>query len=272
MILKIPPPIEPDPPTAIPVTEKTTRFCPTSLTDWVELCRRAGVPHIPAERISTVMRLDWMTFDQEDAKDRLDAVVREVEENLKPNHMFRFDFCAPLELKYQVSEGNHQLTEQMTWVIFDDPRAFDLLFSHPREEIPVHQRPWINATTKDGYPVEYRVFVRDGKILGISNYYPQRPMEMDNRHMHAVMDQTELLIAHVQTPFLWNKWPGRKRFFKNHPKDGVHFTADFMVNEDGEVLFIEGGPPHELGAHPCCFQPGKIEGIALSDRNGGTQG
>ena len=79
-MMRIPTPIEPDPPKAIPVTEKTGRFCPTSLADWLELCRKAGVPHIPAERIATVRRLDWLNFDQDEPKERLNAVIREVDE------------------------------------------------------------------------------------------------------------------------------------------------------------------------------------------------
>ena len=45
-------------------------------------------------------------------------------------------------------------------------------------------------------------------------------------------------------------------------------TADFTATAEG-MLFLEGGPPHELGAHPCCFREGRISGVALEDRNGG---
>jgi len=57
-------------------------------------------------------------------------------------------------------------------------------------------------------------------------------------------------------------------------RDGIpmkSFTADFVVTEDDEVLFLEGGPPHTAlwGAHPCCFVPGNVEGVALMNRNEG---
>ena len=45
--------------------------------------------------------------------------------------------------------------------------------------------------------------------------------------------------------------------------DGVHFTADFIATDDG-MLFLEGGPPHFMRAHPCRFDPGGRYGIALS--------
>ena len=44
-------------------------------------------------------------------------------------------------------------------------------------------------------------------------------------------------------------------------------TMDFLVTQQDEVLFLEGGPSHRHGAHPCCFEPGHIDGIALEDRN-----
>ena len=45
----------------------------------------------------------------------------------------------------------------------------------------------------------------------------------------------------------------------------MHFTADFLVTPN-EVLFLEGGPPSFMGAHPCCFENrlDRIEGVALN--------
>lgn len=48
-----------------------------------------------------------------------------------------------------------------------------------------------------------------------------------------------------------------------HP-DGVHGTADFIATSDG-ILFLEGGPPHFMGAHPCCFPAGATTGVALEN-------
>ena len=45
-------------------------------------------------------------------------------------------------------------------------------------------------------------------------------------------------------------------------QDGVHFTGDFAATRLAMVL-IEGGPPHFMGAAPCCFAAGRIDGIAL---------
>ena len=45
---------------------------------------------------------------------------------------------------------------------------------------------------------------------------------------------------------------------------GVHFTADYIVDADDNIAFLEGGPPHHLGAHPCCFPTGETQGLALA--------
>ena len=113
-------------------------------------------------------------------------------------------------------------------------------------------------------PVESRAFVRDGGVLGISSYYPQRPLPEFPAHIQAVREQTEMLINAVRTPFQWHVEPS----LRGLDKDGVHFTADFIATAEG-MIFLEGGPPHELGAHPCCFREGRISGVALEDRNGG---
>ena len=69
-------------------------------------------------------------------------------------------------------------------------------------------------------------------------------------------------LDQVSTTFLW-----KDTDFMVQPEDdfdtaGVHCTIDFMVDSDDTVLFLERGPPHELGTHPCCFEPRHTRGIA----------
>ena len=261
-----PPPIEPRIP--IPVTPETANFCPVSLTDWLELCRKAGVPHVPAENIATIQAQDWLMFDTPgEHHDRLAQVQREIASKLKPEHMLRYDFCAPLETKVRLARGMPAFHQDMTEFILDDSRAFDILFEFPRESVPVYQRPWIQAQIQDSYPVEYRVFVRQGVIQGISNYYPQRPLRRNEDEIERARELTEALIDNVSPPFLWPNSPMNQWALTEHGQDGVHFTADFIVTAEGGMMLLEGGPPHEMGAHPCCFRDGEIEGVALEDRN-----
>ena len=153
------------------------RFCPISLGDWLALCREADVPHVPATRICDLVREDCLSFDVPgDHQERLRAAFQEMEKARLPGHMMRFDYCASLEVKISLSDGEWECRPEFCRLELDDPRAFDILFEYPRPTAPVWLRPWENTLIVDGYPVEYRAFVRDGEVLGISSYYPQRPL------------------------------------------------------------------------------------------------
>ena len=239
------------------------RFCPISLGDWLDLCRQAGIPHVPARKVTTLLREDCLSFDTRgEHQDRLKAAFQEMSAAEQHLHMMRFDCCASLEVKYHMSKGEPYWKPEFDTLILDDPRAFDIIIEYPREELPVWQRPWTDALVYDSYPVEYQAFVNNGTITSISSYYPQRKLIEFPEHIRKVREYTCALARTVQAPFLWSlayKPPEMRA-------DGIHFTADFMATKEG-ILFLEGGPPHEMGAHPCCFQPGRIEGIALEDRN-----
>ena len=152
-------------------------------------------------------------------------------------------------------------------IYIGDPRAMEIILEFPRELIPIWSRPWINARIIDGYPVEYRVFVYDGQAMGVSNYYPQRPLTNHRKHIDAIGHYTQALIDVIDPPFLWNYGPFRDYFDNHFDTEGVHFTADYIVDADDNVTFLEGGPPHHLGAHPCCFPTGETQGLALTPKN-----
>ena len=257
-------------PEPIPDTEATRHFSPVSLADWMRLAEKAGVPAVPAHRVAEINRVDWLRFDTPgEHQERLNAAIDKIEAAASPNAMFRFDFCAPFDIKFSISEGESAWREDFNVLSFDDPRAFDLLFEYPRERVPVFKRPWLKTTTVDGYPVEYRVYVNDGEIRGISNYYPQRDLPVNERQLEQVAAMADRLIQELrqETPFLWNNSPMLESFLRHGNPNDIHCTIDFIVAGSGAVLFLEGGPPHELGAHHCCFKPNQIEGTALSDRN-----
>ena len=178
--------------------------------------------------------------------------------------MIRYDCCAPIETKHRVGSGHHRWDEALAEVIFDDPRLIDIISEFPRQEIPIWQRPWLDAAKADGYPIEYRAYVNDGAVVGISNYYPQRPLPLYDDHILQVIANTDALIAKAPTPFLWNHSLLQREFEEFQDTNQIHFTTDYFLPADSHtLLLIEDGPPHELGAHPCCFEPGDISGIAL---------
>ena len=245
------------------------QFCPVSLEDWLELCQSAGIPHVPATRIATIGREDCLRFDSPgEHQDRLHAAMKQVEDALHPGHMLRFDCCAPIETKSRLARGLHEWHPNMNAFMLDDPRLFDILCEYPKEEVPIWTRPWQDAEIVSGYPVEYRAFVLDGQVAGISSYYPQRPLPRFQQHLDDVLELTLRLIDHIPTPFLWIEAFSLPAFGEKHDLNGVHFTADFIAARGThEILFLEGGPPHELGGHPCCFLKGEIDGVALENRN-----
>ena len=246
-----------------PHTGEADWFCPISLGDWLDLCRQTGVPHVGAEKVATLLRDDCLRFDTKgEHQDRLGEAFEKIQEAAKPYHMLRFDCCSGLNVKMRMAQGQPQWNSEFNDLVLDDPRAFDIIFEFPREELPVWRRPWTDPIVYDNYPAEYRVFVRDGEIAGISNYYPQRPLIEFKGHLATLREYTTRLAEAAPQHFLW---PMSHRP-DSVTEDGVHFTADFMATSNG-ILFLEGGPPHEMGAHPCCFQPGRIEGVALADRN-----
>lgn len=225
------------------------------------------MPHVAAENVATLRRSEYLRFEEREHNARNDAALQQAKAAARPHHMMRFDCCAGINTKLRAGMGRPEWHPDVQRLFIDAPRGYDIFFEHPREEIPIWQRPWINAQLVDQYPVEYRVFVQDGKVTGISNYYPQRPLPRNKRHLTTVREYTRRLIANAETPFLWNQSPMLEAFLTYRAPDGVHFSSDYIVRSDGAVLFLEGGPPHELGGHPCCFPAGQIGGIALCKRD-----
>ncbi len=50
--------------------------------------------------------------------------------------------------------------------------------------------------------------------------------------------------------------------------DKVSATLDFLVSSEGEVLFLEAGPPFGAGAHPCSVMEQPITGYARGLQDG----
>ena len=122
-----------------------------------------------------------------------------------------------------------------------------------------HRRPEsVAAPTRPARPPpwlgRYRVFVEDGRIIGVSSYYPQRrlPDTPEVREdIAACLAEADKLIAALPTPL---RHPGGPHTGRS--PESKSFTADFMRLEDGRFLYLEGGPPFSpaSGAHPCCFE------------------
>lgn len=236
-----------------------------SLGHWITACAKANIEFVPATCLTELDIELILEFDSHPPK--LIEAFKLINEAKAPNHMLRWDVCAPYDVKYGMSKGTHEWNDSYLNLSPDDPRAFDLIYGFPALTMPIWLRPWVKAQIVDSYPVEYRVFVLDSEVIGVSNYYPQRPLAdtyETQSDVQAAIQRTNQIVSKIELP--WNS-PKMKRL--GFHTDTVSCTLDFLKTADGEILFLEGGPPHHQvwGAHPCCFQPGKIKGIALEDRN-----
>ena len=252
-------------------------FVTVSLGDWIGLAEKTDTPHVPAVEIAWVRVEDLLQYDSEGPHtERLKTTWKAMEASRRPGTMLRWDCCASAHLKHLMARGRapkNEVDELQSLVI--DERVYELACAYPREELPVWQRPWIRnrMIITDGYPVEYRAFVANATVAGISSYYPQRPLRRHDYEIDAVAELASRLATALGDSGRRLIWP---MTLPGHPEgavaekaergtaESVHFTVDFAVTSDEGVILIEGGPPHFAGAHPCCFEHLEtIEGIAL---------
>lgn len=226
---------------------------PILLSNWLPVCEKAGIEAVPAEVVleTTKAALAEAMDGESPLWDEINAVVK----NAGGPWMYRWDCCSPGLLKAIMAHGCDGVPLVGSSHYIDDPRLWDIIEDFPEEEMRLYRRPWVKAVFESGYPVEFRVFVSGGCVSGVSSYYPQRPLPDEPYHLWACTagQQAEVLIEHGAPP---------------------DCTMDFLlVAETKRIVFLEGGPPHREGyrgpnAHPCCFAPGKVSGIALCAQEG----
>lgn len=177
-----------------------------------------------------------------------------------------------------------------------EARALQAHFDGPMDADHVFvARPWIRAarwlTGRDPHlagtvledeaarwPAEWRAFVYDGKVTGVSAYYAWagRTTPQDARVALQVRELAQRIadtatalrafprIGSVETA---RHGPIGAVVDADLPREGVHATIDFIeaIGADGRptLLMLEAGPPHHPmlpGGHPCGFT-----GIAMPD-------
>lgn len=241
-------------------------FCPVALGDWLSLCWAAKVAAVPAVLLGSYVVDDILEYETPgDETRRLEADLAAAQKRLGAGYMARWDCCSMAEVKYRLSEGMAEWNPTVSDLYVGDLRAFDLIYDFPRSTIKAWMRPWTQFAIESDWPIEYRAFVHDGALIGVSNYYPQRPLPASadtERDLATIMLQVEALISAQTRPMLipqlsdeWNRSLNQ-------------WTADFARLPSGAIVFLEGGPPHSPtgSAHSCCFEPGKVEGFALEAR------
>lgn len=264
-------------------------FNALSLGNWLYIAAAAQVPIVQARMLGVAKCLnlfsDAMGNPRNDhTKEDLERLDEDIQ-TIRDDEMLRFDACGSSVLKADISEGKGYIAGQSRGYIrsqnghvdhFLCKRLADAFLWHTEEQMPVWARPIIKARQREGWnfhtgqlgtwPVEWRVYVENGKVRGVSNYYPQAPApQSDMPQALAAVELTETLMEAMR---VMNVLPHHPRYEKSLDVTKQSFSADFIVREDGKMLFLEGGPAHILspafGAHPCCFNPHVgIDGIAL---------
>lgn len=162
-----------------------------------------------------------------------------------------------------------------------DNRIMTTFAGGHKETIHFLARPWIEASRfevaddphrhgsvyagKGRWPAEWRVFVENGQVIGVSSYYAWAGEGTPEAAHHALetVAAAEKIIAEAKRLRMQPRLMDIEflRAFKKMPEvterwaaDGIHCTLDFIETDEGPKL-LEGGPAHTMvgGAFPCAF-------------------
>lgn len=231
-----------------------------SLRDWLKVAELASVPFIPGTVVAELNKDGYLKYDMPIGQAVLSA-IEVLNQELADGEMLRFDSCAGLGLKSAMDiHGSIDKADKMDLGVHPgDPRAYDINYAYPGNVIPVLKRPIVDAKRIGSHPLEFRVFVAGGAVKAVSNYYPQMDLkasqEIDGWVSQAI-GYTEKMIRAIQDAGMVTQKPGKDAFSE------VSATLDFLVDKEGTLLFIEGGPPFGMEAHPCCFYNSKTDVLA----------
>jgi hypothetical protein len=170
---------------------------------------------------------------------------------------------------------------------FDDPRLIDQFLWYTDAVMPVWARPWIAAMRIEARPspmmptlppsktraVEWRLYVRDGKIVAASQYYPHAAIAADEARGRYGLGAALAAGADLLTQL------DRLAVVPHHPRyelrddvdtAKIQCTLDYLITPEGVPLLLEAGPAHlrnpNWGAHPCNFGVNEPPaGIALGE-------
>ncbi|NDV52870.1 hypothetical protein [Salipiger sp. PrR003] len=264
--------------------KEAVRFNLLSIESWLAVANLAGVPYIRAHMLDAFpSERFWEALDNEpEASAAFDTFHDRVVSLLQDTEMLRMEHVTPAEVKSVMSQG-----QAMTQGLFEDiegKRIFFLFedrflstFRDTGEDmVRAYARP-IETPRKiagsfrgeeGSWPAEFRVFVENGKIVGISNYYVQVAMDPEEYAplAKAAVDHAQRILNTMEE---FRIGVGSYALCPDMPEDGAElsdrpswmpatwghqdFTMDFMVLADGTVTFLEGGPAGMAAADPCCF-------------------
>jgi hypothetical protein len=274
-----------------------------SLPAWLAVAQRAGINHIPARLLADLDAETYIeVFDAPEgaAADAYSTFHNQILNDLAEDEMVRMEQVAPRDIKGLMSQGLSMSSGLID--MYDGGRYLDLHEDRfyvtfkdlGADRVRAYARPIVTPAMIDGcfrgengrWPAEFRVYVESGRVVGISNYYPQVTMDPD-QFREAARDAYAAAQAMLNTMNTLHLGVGGHSLCPDRgPKDVMEqtpdwmpniwgpqsFTLDFMVLDTGEITFLEGGPAGLSSAHPCCFfqegrevEPDYLHGVAWSD-------
>lgn len=253
--------------------------------------------------------------DESEPLDRA-AIVEKIYaagDRIAPGHVVRSAICGPESMKALAGTGTLSHADDAArfddirvgcgWVSdrnrirvdVTDKRLLDAQARGHEDTFRYLMRPWVEAARRnvgpdphfahspmprDGsWPAEWRVFVQNGRVIGVGNYYgwAGEVSPVAARGALAARDAAERMIAAMAEQeilpifsdvYLMNASMAQNAdsahpnavaqaldVSERFPMDGIHCTLDFIETGDGEVTLLEGGPAHTPigGGHPVAF-------------------
>jgi hypothetical protein len=240
--------------------EERRRLRPLSF--WLPIVGAAGIAHVPvlswspefpAEQIAMALEdedpLELRAVMEWCKSQRTEALQR------RERFMFRWDCCVPEEMMFAAANGLAYGTPNVfgDGNVYHDVTAQEYRFvsQNLADVSRLAQRPWLEPLRVPGGTAELRVFCDPAGVVAISN-----------RHHKAAMPDT----AFFQDAMAAARAIAEKiRRSESFP---TGFTADFIIDSHGQVVWLDGGPPYNRESrrsvvHPCCFLPGQTLGYAF---------
>ncbi len=204
---------------------------------WLARCAAAGVPAISGEVCPQGLRVQRLLKGNLAGLAEVSAWTEAVV-GLQPGRgMWRWSVCAPIAIKAAMAHPGLPVRVPWPMEAVEDERFQAILADCTAaglDLVTTVVRPWVQAAMVGGFPVEFRVFVTQAGTTSTSSYYTQRALGVE----WVPQAKAAARLAAALRPYV---------------PAGVAYSADFLVREDGSVLFIEGGPMPALGADPCCL-------------------